>query len=254
MIKKLLFLFFSWKWRIWRFDFLVWSTIWFTIFIFCFLLIFNFLFNGIVNDDKGNIIINQNQIIIIISIALIFIMSIISWFCLKIKRAQDLWENVSIFSFKSQFAILFKKWLDNENSYWKREYIFNFWEKTKIIITILIIVYNIFIFWLFMSYQFTSIQQSFENNQLVIESKELVIWNTELTSILWPNILYWNIVWSMQTTNNEWELNLEYIIAWEKNEWKVKIIWHKLDWKWLCDKMQITVWTKEYNINKNCIK
>lgn len=66
---------------------------------------------------------------------------------------------------------------------------------------------------------------------------------------MWANIEFWNISWSINTTNDTWNLSIKYTIKWiNDKEWIITVIWHKENWKWISDKMVLNIWEKEYDL------
>lgn len=187
---------------------------------------------------------NNYPVLVFLLFFAIIIALILSYagYCLKKKRLNDLWSTTSTFSIKSQF-IVFNKWDEKENEHWKRENIFNRNNNIKVIFPIFIVVWAIGLIIIISPFQ-----KIFNANPLIIESKQLVVNNLQIKETFWDNIEFWNIWWSISTTNNVWNLSLNYSISWNDRVWKVIIVWYKKNWKWLNKKLVYLIWEEEYNL------
>ena len=237
MLNKILFVFFSRKWRLNRSDFLMWSILWFLFFTllsyFFFLIIWNFLNKGL-----------NNIFFLLFSIYFILILILFySGYCLNKKRLYDLWLNKSPFWIKGWFIIYYKEWNDQENEFWSINKIFDIILKPFHFIIIIIVL-----FFFFQYFLINNLQANFNNNSLVIESRKSIINNDIINNKIWPNIEFWFINWNINTINNKWSLSLNYSVTWDTSTWKVLILWHKENLEWVGDKMIILIWEEEHNL------
>lgn len=237
--KRLLFLLFSWKWRIWRLDFIIWLIIWFILF---FIIQFSviFWFNEQMQNIKPNNIPNEIFAIFL----LMFLLIIILWyiiFALKKKRMNDLWLTNSIFALN--LVTIYKDGNEEENNFWKREIIFK-WKMSKVIWIISIIVVIIGWFFLLMS----SIQNMLNNNYLVIESKNKIDNNAKIEKIIWKEVSFWNISWGISSVNWITNISVNYSVIWNLWEWKVVLDWNNETWNWKYENFILKIWDKQYNL------
>lgn len=238
-IKKLLFLFFSWNWRIWRFDFNIWLIIWLILFFIIQLSVIILSNNNLWEANFDNI-----PYIYVIDILLMFILVPFLWyilFSLKKKRMNDLWLTNSIFSLN--LVTIYKEWYEKENTFWKRETIF----KTKIS-KLLWIIWIIIIIILWVVIILNSIGNMFNSNSLVIESKNKIDNNIKIEEIIWKEVNFWNISWSISTINWVTNISVNYIVNWDLWEWKVLLDWKKENWIWKYEKFILIIWDEKYNL------
>lgn len=234
MINKILFLFFSKKWRIWKSDFLIGSLIWFVIFL---LFISITIFSSIsIFEDNINLF-----IWIIVGLHIWIWVLMYSWYCIKRKRLQDLWLTISAFWLSSQFKV-FKEWSDKSNDFWTRTPIFNSSKWVKILFWVIIIVLIISIIFIL-----SPLQKLFNSNILVIQSKEIILNDSDIITTFWENYTLWNIWWSLNSSGETGDLSLYYNITWNNIEWKIYLIWHKENWVWIQDDLTLKIWEKEYS-------
>lgn len=240
------FLFFSSKWRIWRWDYLLASAILAipVIWVQFFLL------------SNPNLLENiwQFTSIFFLSwiVGMFFVVNLI------IKRLHDLgekWTNifyllipfVNIFYF---FNIMLWKWTDWPNEFWDQESVFKLNKSSYIALG----VTGMLLLWGFSYFIFQSITGIIMSHPAILDAKNITINDQRVKDIYGSNIVFgvWNV--NIQENQLSGNANLDLPFEWNNLHWRMTETAVKVNWVWVITNLSVKNGTNDIFLTWNTIQ